>query len=166
MMHDACCVLKSLRGQLLPRSGCFEASRGLGQAPGGLTGTRAAQQAGLCGKRIDTLSASPRCTVPQVVELHLYRGHQIPGYELTGGDSAAKDSAQLALLLNHLAGLGYGIVAREDNTMTQDVGCCAEVTFLRVEDHVGVAAGGQRGVRRGGLLPHFRWGGGREEEPT
>ena len=75
----------------------------------------------------------------QVVELHLYRGNPVKGFELS--PTAPHDTAQLGLLIGHLASLGYGIVAREDNTMTQDVGCRSEVTFLRVE---GRARRGQR----------------------
>jgi hypothetical protein len=50
----------------------------------------------------------------------------------------------MGLLLAHLAGLGYGVAAREDNAATRDVGCCAEVTLLRVEAPATAGAGAAR----------------------
>jgi hypothetical protein len=38
-------------------------------------------------------------------------------------------TAQMALVLQQLADLGYGIVSREDNVFCA---CCTELTFLRV----------------------------------
>jgi hypothetical protein len=45
---------------------------------------------------------------------------------------APRTPAQLALLMMHMAGLGYGIVGQEDNIWGEP-GCCAEWTFLHVE---------------------------------
>ena len=45
---------------------------------------------------------------------------------------AAKNQAQMSLLFMHLANLGYGITSREDNGY-QNLGCCSEFSFLRVE---------------------------------
>jgi hypothetical protein len=45
---------------------------------------------------------------------------------------AAKNQAQMSLLFSHLANLGYGITSREDNGY-QNLGCCSEFSFLRVE---------------------------------
>ncbi len=45
---------------------------------------------------------------------------------------AAKNQAQMSLLFMHLANLGYGITSREDNGY-QNLGCCSEYSFLRVE---------------------------------
>jgi hypothetical protein len=50
---------------------------------------------------------------------------------------APRTPAQLALLMLHLASLGYGIVGQEDNIWGEGAqtgqGCCAEWTFLHVE---------------------------------
>jgi hypothetical protein len=54
---------------------------------------------------------------------------------------APKDPAQMGVLLAHMAALGYGVVGRDDNAQTLDVGCCTELTLLRVE-RPGPAAGG------------------------
>ena len=81
-----------------------------------------------------------------MVELHFFRGNPVNGVA-TLSPNAPRDTAQLSLLLAHMANLGYGIVARDDNMVTADVACCTEVTFLRVEDH--------GGVRRG--PPHSHW---------
>jgi hypothetical protein len=98
--------------------------------------------------------------------MHLYRGNPIPGHELS--PAAPHDPAQLGLLIAHLAGLGYGISARDDNTMTADKGCCSEVTFLRVEAAAAAAAGRRRrwgALRRqavggaAGGWPSSWWGG-------
>lgn len=51
------------------------------------------------------------------MELHYFRGNPVPGVAPIT-DAAPHRPAQMALLLNHLASLGYGIVAREDNTGT------------------------------------------------
>jgi len=92
----------------------------------------------------------------QVVEMHLYRGNPIPGFPLS--PSAPHSTAQMALLLSHIASLGYGIAARDDNTQTQDVGCCTELTFLRVEV-AGWGHGGVGGMRGRPLVQESRgWG--------
>jgi hypothetical protein len=66
--------------------------------------------------------------------------------------AAPRDAAQLGLLLLHMANLGYGIVARDDNLVTNDVACCTEVTFLRVEDRSRLGPGRrrERGAAAGG----------------
>lgn len=46
--------------------------------------------------------------------------------------SAPRTPAQMALLMMHVTGLGYGIVGQEDNIWGAP-GCCAEWTFLHVE---------------------------------
>jgi hypothetical protein len=45
---------------------------------------------------------------------------------------APRTPAQLALLMMHMASLGYGVVGQEDNIWGEP-GCCAEWTFLHVE---------------------------------
>jgi len=45
---------------------------------------------------------------------------------------APRTPSQLALLMMHMASLGYGIVGQEDN-IWGEAGCCAEWTFLHVE---------------------------------
>lgn len=67
------------------------------------------------------------CPCAQVVEFHLY---QAPGMGIS--PTAPKDTAQLGLLILHLANLGYGITADEAN-IWGNRGCCTELSFLRVE---------------------------------
>lgn len=45
---------------------------------------------------------------------------------------AAKNQVQMSLTFMHLANLGYAVVSREDNP-SKLVGCCAEYSFLKVE---------------------------------
>jgi hypothetical protein len=47
--------------------------------------------------------------------------------------TAARNSPQMTLLFSHLANLGYAVVARDDNLIS-NLGCCSEFTFLRVEE--------------------------------
>lgn len=81
-----------------------------------------------------------------VVELHYYRGNVVPGVALIS-PAAPRAPAQMALLMSHMAALGYGVAARDDNTKTADTACCTEVTFVRAAT---AAAGAGR--RR-----HKRW---------
>ncbi len=46
--------------------------------------------------------------------------------------TVAKNVPQMSLLISHLANLGYAIVSRDDN-MIGNIGCCSELTFLKVE---------------------------------
>ncbi|GBG00334.1 hypothetical protein Rsub_13104 [Raphidocelis subcapitata] len=50
------------------------------------------------------------------------------------GAVAPATTADMAVLFYHLATLGYGVVSREDNAWGVK-GCCAEFTFLLVEEH-------------------------------
>ncbi|KAI8468758.1 MAG: methyltransferase domain-containing protein [Monoraphidium minutum] len=101
------------------------------------------------GHEVEVLSTlRPEDQLPDqlVIELHFFRNNPVPGVA-TISPAAPRDSAQLSLLLAHMASLGYGIVARDDNTMTTDVACCTEVTFLRVEGGGGAAAAGWPRIR-------------------
>lgn len=77
-----------------------------------------------------------------VMEIHMH-SRQVE----TGGIAkpAPRTRPQLALLMMHMASLGYGIVGQEDNIWGV-AGCCAEWTFLLIEQpwvapsHRGAAA--------------------------
>lgn len=64
-----------------------------------------------------------------VMEIHMH-SRQVE----TGGIAkpAPRTRPQLALLMMHMASLGYGIVGQEDNIWGV-AGCCAEWTFLLIE---------------------------------
>lgn len=64
-----------------------------------------------------------------VMEIHMH-SRQVE----TGGIAkpAPHTRPQLALLMMHMASLGYGIVGQEDNIWGA-AGCCAEWTFLLIE---------------------------------
>lgn len=64
-----------------------------------------------------------------VMEIHMHTPQQdTPNIART----APRTSSDLALLFMHIASLGYGIVAQEDN-IGGLAKCCAEWTFLLVE---------------------------------
>lgn len=62
-----------------------------------------------------------------VVEIHM-----LPDPPAGLSPTAPRTPAQLALLMMHMASLGYGVVGQEDNIWGA-AGCCAEWTFLHVE---------------------------------
>jgi hypothetical protein len=66
-----------------------------------------------------------------VVELHFTTGAK-HNWNMRG--EAARNQFQMSMLFMHMFNLGYGIVAKEENRNA--VGCCAEYTFLRVEQTV------------------------------
>jgi hypothetical protein len=63
------------------------------------------------------------------IELHFAGGGQLANHLPA---VAARNQMQMSLLFMHMANLGYGIVSREDNPI-DNIGCCSEYTFLRVE---------------------------------
>ncbi len=63
-----------------------------------------------------------------VAELHFHTVEE----ERELAPMVARSAPQMGLLFLHLANLGYGPVAREDNP-NAGLGCCSEVTFVRVE---------------------------------
>jgi hypothetical protein len=105
---------------------------------------------GKCGQRIDLLNfVFPLCpspalalTVPQIgVEVHfqIARGDPMENRGWTGGVNfggapAAWSSSHMSLTFLHMANLGYAPIFREDNPW-ENLGCCSEFTFLKVEGH-------------------------------
>ena len=53
---------------------------------------------------------------------------------------AAKNQAHMSLMFLHMANLGYGVVSREDNGWN-NIGCCSEYSFLKVEATPGAKQG-------------------------
>lgn len=62
-----------------------------------------------------------------VIEIHM-----LPNATVRLANTAPRTPAQLAVLMMHMASLGYGVVGQEDNIWGYP-GCCAEWTFLHVE---------------------------------
>ncbi len=90
--------------------------------------------------------------LPEQIALEVH--FSLPGQGFP--DSAAKNGPQMSLLFSHLANLGYAVVARDDNPH-MNLGCCAEFTFLKVENRLRVAEvgpDGAGGLLRGGAVTH------------
>ena len=73
------------------------------------------------------------------VEMHVPASDEVKFFP----PATARTPAHIALLFLHLARLGYGVTAREDNSITAKVdytpkghvGCCAEFSLYRLERH-------------------------------